>query len=354
MSKTKNKELKALVVATSEKTRGGVTSVIKAHKEGTQWEKYKMCWIETHIDRDYFTKLIYLISAYFKYLFCIGRFDIVHIHLSEPVSAYRKSLFFLTAKLFRKKIILHFHSYSPETTINSKHKKLYKKLFLSADKVIVLSNLWKEWVKEYLGIEENVVVVYNPCPKIGLNVGEIKKKEQILYAGTITKRKGYHDLIRAFALIAGKHPSWILVFAGNGEIDEAKECAKKLGVEQQICFAGWIAGKQKDEIFRESAIFCLPSYKEGFPVSVLDAWAYGLPVITTPVGGLPDIVTDGENALIFNPGDIDTLAEKLEMLISDNLLREKISAVSLLLAQSTFNIDTINKSIGELYDSLKK
>ena len=354
MSRPENKELKVLVVATSEKTRGGVTAVIKAYKEGAQWDKYKMRWIETHIDRGYFTKLICLISAYFKYLFCLGRFDIVHIHLSEPVSAYRKSLFFRTAKLFRKKIIIHFHSYSPETSINGKHKKLYEKLFLSADKVIVLSNLWKEWVKEYLGIEENVVVVYNPCPKIDLKAGEIKKKEQILYAGTITKRKGYHDLIRAFALIADKHPSWILIFAGNGEIDEAKEQAKELGIEQQVCFAGWIAGEQKDKIFYESAIFCLPSYKEGFPVSVLDAWAYGLPVITTPVGGLPDIVADGENALMFNPGDIDELAKKLETLISDSLLRDKISAVSLQLAQSTFNIDTINQSISEIYDSFRK
>jgi len=352
MSRPENKELKVLVVATSEKTRGGVTSVIKAHKEGIQWEKYKMRWIETHIDRNYLTKLIFLITAYFKYLFCIGRFDIVHIHLSEPVSAYRKSLFFLTAKLFRKKIILHFHSYSPETTINSKHKKLYKKMFLSANKVIVLSNLWKEWTKEHLGIEKNVVVVYNPCPKIDMEAGEIEKKEQILYAGTITKRKGYHDLIRAFALIAGKHPSWCLVFAGNGEIDEAEKCAKELGIEQQVYFAGWVTGEQKNDIFRESAIFCLPSYKEGFPMSVLDAWAYGLPVITTPVGGLPDIVTDGENALLFNPGDIDTLAGKLDTLISDNLLRKKISTVSLQLAQSTFNTNTINKLIGELYDSL--
>ena len=353
MSRPK-KDIKILVIATSEKTRGGVTAVINAHKEGAQWEKYKIKWIGTHVDRSYPVKLGYAIAAFFNYLFHINSFDIVHIHLSEPMSAYRKTLFIRIAKLFGKKIIIHFHSFSPETSIDSKHKNLYKKLFSSADRVIVLSNLWKEWVKKYLDIENNVIVVYNPCPKVVLTPNEPVKKEQILYAGTVNKRKGYHNLIQAFALIANKYPDWHLVFAGNGEIEEGKKQAEELGIEQRVTFSGWLKGEQKDKTFRESSIFCLPSYKEGFPVSVLDAWAYGLPVVTTPVGGLPDIVTDGENALLFEPGNIDELAAKLEKLISDTPLREKIAVASLSLSRTTFNIDTINNSICELYDSLKE
>lgn len=87
-------------------------------------------------------------------------------------------------------------------------------------------------------------------------------------------------------------------------------------------------------------------------MAVLDAWAYGLPVITTPVGGIPDIAVDGENMLLFNAGDIDKLAENMQRLIDDNELRNKIIKESVNLANTTFNIDTINNQIGCLYQEL--
>lgn len=87
-------------------------------------------------------------------------------------------------------------------------------------------------------------------------------------------------------------------------------------------------------------------------MAVLDAWAYGLPVITTPVGGIPDIALNGENMLLFNAGDIDKLAENMQRLIDDNELRNKIIKESVNLANTTFNIDTINNQIGSLYQEM--
>lgn len=113
-----------------------------------------------------------------------------------------------------------------------------------------------------------------------------------------------------------------------------------------------MSGQNKDEIFRQASVFCLPSYAEGFPMAVLDAWAYGLPVITTPVGGIPDVAIDGENMLLFNPGDIDMLAIQLERMITNNRLREHISAASYEFANHKFNIDTINQQLDDLYTEL--
>lgn len=87
-------------------------------------------------------------------------------------------------------------------------------------------------------------------------------------------------------------------------------------------------------------------------MAVLDAFAYGLPVITTPVGGIPDIAKDGENMLLFNPGDVDTLARQIEKLMSDSDLRKKLSESSVDLAETTFNINRINGQIEDLYDEL--
>lgn len=87
-------------------------------------------------------------------------------------------------------------------------------------------------------------------------------------------------------------------------------------------------------------------------MSVLDAWSYGLPVITTPVGGIPDVAKDGENMLLFNPGDADALAECMDRMITDKNMRDRISRASLEFARVRFNIETINKEVGILYQDV--
>lgn len=343
---------KVLVIATSRKTRGGITAVIKAHETGEQWNEWGCRWIETNIDTTCLAKILYFFRGLLQYIWFLPCCEVVHIHLSESFSAIRKTIFFALGKLARKKIIVHFHSYSPETTIRGKHWRIFRYLFSNADKVVVLSEMWKEYVNDIFHLGDKVVVIYNPCNVAILNK-QYSKTKQILYAGTLNSRKGYSDMIRAFAKIEKSFQDWKIIFAGNGEIEAAKALATSLGIEDKTIFSGWVGGEQKDKIFKESSVFCLPSYAEGFPMAVLDAFAYGLPVITTPVGGIPDIAVDGQNMLLFNPGDIDGLSKQMSHLISSAKLRDELSKASLELANTTFNINTINRQIGELYFSLQ-
>ena len=103
---------KVLIIATSRKTRGGITSVVKAHQLGEQWRNFHCRWIETHIDKSAFLKLIFFLKGFIQYFFLLPFYDIVHIHTSEPPSALRKCIFMVYAKLWRKKIIVHFHAFS--------------------------------------------------------------------------------------------------------------------------------------------------------------------------------------------------------------------------------------------------
>lgn len=355
---------KVLVVATSRKTRGGITSVVKAHEKGRQWRMFHCRWIETHRDKGILIKMYYLIKGFIKYLFLLPGCDLVHIHMSEPVSALRKLPFIALAKLFRKKTVVHFHAFSPETTIHSKYRWAYKYLFSKADIVITLSEFWRKAVADEFELGDKVVVVYNPCTASVFNTGEshgladsdvvMPKKHSILYAGTVNARKGYADMIRAFATIAHLYKDWMIVFAGNGEIEQGKQLAKSLGISSQTLFLGWVVGADKERAFRESTVFCLPSYAEGFPMAVLDAWSYGLPVITTPVGGIPDVAEDGKNMLLFAPGDVDGLARQMDRIISDEELRGNIAKESVTFAQTIFNIKTINSQLERLYDGLLK
>ena len=339
-----------LVVATSRKTRGGITSVVKAHETGGQWKKYHCRWIETHRDGNMARKLWYLAAALVEYVCLLPFYDIVHIHIATTQSAKRKRLFFILAKFMKKKTIFHFHPSNEKFLFEPKNRKLYRKLFSQADLVLVLSEQWRRWIKESLGLTERIKVLYNPCPVVDRR--DDLRRNQVLFAGTVIPRKGYAVLLKGFALIAGKYPQWKVVFAGNGEIDRARSIAKSLGIAGQVEFLGWVSGDEKERVFQESSIYCLASDGEGFPMGVLDAWAYGIPCVVTPVGGIPDIVENGKNGLIFPVGDSGKLAEQLDLLMQDQSLRRQIVAGSDKYVYGQFCVENINRQLGEIYSTL--
>ncbi|MDR0995662.1 MAG: glycosyltransferase family 4 protein, partial [Tannerella sp.] len=113
-----------------------------------------------------------------------------------------------------------------------------------------------------------------------------------------------------------------------------------------------VSGKAKDKLFAEARVFCLPSYAEGFPVAVLDAWSQGLPVLTTPVGGIPDWLEDGANGLLFPAGDVQALSRCLLRLIREPELRSRLGQAGRDLARSHFSLSSINTQISALYEAL--
>lgn len=339
---------KVLVVSTSRKTRGGITAVLKLYEQSAMWQKYHCRWLGTHRDGNSFRKMWYYIRASVLYVFLMPFYDIVHFHISLPGTVQRKYPLFKLAKRLRKKVVVHLHCGSQIEEIWSAK---YQYMFEHCDCGIFLSESLKKKVEEYVGKSAKMKVVYNPCPIVQDTTG-YEKKNYILFSGTLYEGKGYKDLIRAFAKIASKYPDWKIVLAGNGEIEQAKALAAELGITGQVDLLGWVSGEAKHLAFCEAKALCLPSYAEGFPMAVLDAWAYGLPVVTTPVGGVPDVAVDGSNVLLFTPGDVDTLADKLELIVSNADLRKKLSAESLLLAGKRFNVTTITEEVGGIYDEL--
>lgn len=340
-----------LVVAPSRKTRGGITSVIKLYEQHELWKNCSCYWLETHIDRNLFFKFWYFIRSWIKFFCIIHEFGIVHIHFSEPPSAFRKILFMIPSLLLKRKVILHFHSFSPDTTISGRFKWIYKWMFNHADAIVVLSNFWKEQVSAIVADVSKIHIVHNPAPKVS-SYG--KKDAFILFAGTINSRKGYYDLIHAFSYISRWHNDWMLVMAGNGEVDKAKTLCAELGISHRVIFKGWVDGVVKDKLFKAASIFCLPSYAEGFPMAVIDAMSYSLPVVTTPVGGLMDIFSENVDLLIVKPGGIKELAMKLDMLILSPAVGQKLAKCADEKLQKHFDINIIAAKLKGLYGQLSK
>ena len=374
---------KVLVVATSRKTRGGITSVVKAHETGEQWKKYHCRWIETHRDGPAWRKIWYFIKAYILFFFMVPFCDLVHIHVASYSSLKRKRHFLRLAKLWRKRTIAHFHPHKPEVVFEKRTQKEYYDFFNAVDTIIVLSPQWKRWIIESLiehkelelyhldnnpkdklysvdgltgnGFIDKIQIVYNPCPTVERGIPDHSKK-YILFAGTIYYRKGFDTLIKAFGRIAKKYPDWKVIIAGNPKEEKdailMRVLPKELDIEDKIEYPGWVIGEEKERLFRNCSIFCLASYQEGFPMAVLDAWAYGIPCVVTPAGGIPDIAVDGKNVLMFEYGDDKMLAKQLDRMMSDEKLRTDIAKESIHLSDVTFNVNNINRQIGDIYKSI--
>lgn len=342
---------KVLVIATSRKTRGGITSVVLAHKMGQQWKNNRCKWIETHRDGSNLMKLLYLFSAILIYICSVPFYNIVHIHVGLNASVRRKLLFAKIAKWFKKPLIIHFHPSTEKHLFDDKFSKEINKLFQLSDLLIVLSDQWIKWINEaYPNNHFNFQVLYNPCPNV--KRANESKPPYILFAGTLIERKGYDRLLIGFSKISLKYPDWRLKFAGNGEIVKGKMIAEKLGIASKVDFLGWISGQEKHKIFSEAAIYCLPSWGEGFPMGVLDAIAYGIPVLTTPVGGIPDLIKNGENGYIFDTFNTDILVEQLNILVKSKEKRKAIVKKADLLLMNEFNLDKIHTKLSSIYMEL--
>jgi glycosyltransferase involved in cell wall biosynthesis len=314
---------------------------------------YAPVWLESHSDRNFVSKITYLLRAFVRYVTLLPGNRIVHLHVATPVSAFRKLLFLIPAKLAGKKIITHVHCSTPATRIEDGpfFRWLYTRLFQSSHLILVLSEAWKGQAAR-MGITTPMEVLYNPTvPVTPRQFAE--ERPYILFMGIISQAKGCFDLLQAFKRITDDFPDWQLIFGGSGCIAEGKRMAEELGITDRVTFRGWTKDEEKQQLFREAAIVCLPShYPEGFPMTVLEAWSYGLPVVCTPAGGLLDVVQDGELALLVKAGDPEGLAGQLRRLMADADLRRQIGDRAHDLAMNTFGLPHISGQLAAIYERL--
>jgi hypothetical protein len=113
---------------------------------------------------------------------------------------------------------------------------------------------------------------------------------------------------------------------GDGDAPPYRAEAARLGLGARVGFPGWLDEKEAHERLSRAAVLVLPSEAEGLPMAVVEAFAWGVPVISTPVGSTPDILHDGVEGLMVPVGDADALAKALQRLIGDQALRQQLGA----------------------------
>ena len=154
---------------------------------------------------------------------------------------------------------------------------------------------------------------------------EASRHVRLLFVGSLIRRKGLQDLLDALD-DPGLHRVRLTVVGEGSSAAFLKETANLLGLKELVDWKGALPQAEVARIMRSSDIFCLPSYMEGRPNAVNEAMASGLPVIVTRIGGIPDMVREGETALLFEPGDVKGLRECIKTLVDAPDLRRKMGA----------------------------
>lgn len=153
-----------------------------------------------------------------------------------------------------------------------------------------------------------------------------KEEKFLVFVGTLKQVKGLKYLIEAVKILKGKMPEMRLLIIGEGgEKENLQEQVEKLKLKQNVIFFGKLANEKIPEYMIASDIFVLPSLSEGLPVTVLEAMAAGLPIVATQVGGLPEIVKQGQNGFLVEAKEPEILAQKILTLLSDEKLRNSMS-----------------------------
>lgn len=338
---------KVLFVATSRQTMGGITSVLKRYERMEIWSKYHCAWLETQVNKGIALKLWYMIKAYITMLFVVPRYDIVHFHTVPGNSLIVQMPVFLYSKLWRKKTIVHLHV--GNQLYEYRDNKIMNFVLRKATMVVVLANVINGYLKELYNIDG--AVIYNPISKQPKrNFSNTEKF--IFFAAYLIKDKGYTTLLEAFSSISNKYPDWKLVIAGTGELEEARKLCNEFDITEHVTIHNWLNRQQMDEMYEKAGIFCIASLKEGFPMSFLEAASYGVPVVSTPVGGLVDVLQDGGNSMVFDFNNSKQLAQKLDVLIENEELRRTISMKLQDLVDTTFSEEAVSLQLDKLYMSL--
>jgi glycosyltransferase involved in cell wall biosynthesis len=258
--------------------------------------------------------------------------------------------------VFHKPVLIHAHGANFESTYFRLPKwaqQGFSNIVRQCNGFIVLSNTWKNFYTLNLGLDSKKVVVLPNPTEIPSQVPNRTNSPQVnlVFFGRVGQRKGTFDLIRAFANLPVELKNRSkLTIAGDGEIEEAKQLVEIVNLTDYVNFLGWIDSQERNAVLLKADVFVLPSYNEGLPMAILEAMSWSLPVITTPVGGIPELIISNENGLLVNPGDIEQLSKLMESLIENEALRLSLGRA----ARETvtaFDIKKYWSSIEDIYDS---
>ena len=343
-----------LMVGTRLDVRGGISTVVRGYRDGGLFERFGVQYVATHRDGSAALKAWQALRGYVQLCRRLLTEDapLVHIHMASRASFWRKSIVCALAMLRGRPYLLHVHGGEfgkfYEQECGGLAKWLVRTLLGRAALVLGLSDYW---CRELARIAPRARIrrLPNAVRVPECTPPRAQSALRILCVGLITKRKGTFDLVRAFARVAPHHPSAQLICAGNGDVEALRAIARELGIEERVSCPGWISTAAMAKELAHASIFALPSYAEGLPMALLEGMSWGLPVLTTPVGGIPEVIEHERNGLLVAPGDINAIEASLARLLQSSDERARLGAEARASVVSHFSLANTLEELAAIY-----
>jgi glycosyltransferase involved in cell wall biosynthesis len=358
--------MSVLIVHPDLELGGGVSSYFRQLKD--EFHEPVMHYVIGHRKDE--NKLIIalqrLFSDYYGYTKRLSgeSIDLVHLNPSLDAKAViRDGILAVLARMKKKKVVVFIHGWTAEfeTQIDKRFLWCFRFLYAASDAFIVLSNdsrdtlirwgIKKPIFKEVTAVSDKLLTGFSIDSALhDRNEAKIVK---ILFMARIVKKKGVFDAIDTLSHLGNSQYESELTIAGEGDDLEKAMAYVSDNHISNVRFVGYVKGEAKRQLLEESHIFFMPtSHGEGFPVAIAEAMAFGLPILTRPVGGIADSLKDGKNGLITASRDPKIFSELLDHLVSDRKLYNDISLVNYRFAQERLLASKATKRLETIYRQL--
>lgn len=296
-------------------------------------------------------------------LFRKHNFDIVHSHSTKPGILAR-----VAAKLAGTDKVIHtVHGIAYNRSVSITKRLLYYTIecvaTLFGSRLILVNNYYYKYYKIF-NIKGNVTTIHNGVDFDELNqlseidnvltLNDSKSKKHILFVGRLDVAKSPVTLLKAILYLKIISPQIydeiIVDIAGDGDLaDTCKNFVHQNDLGAVVRFHGWISGNKKSILYKQAYLFCCPSIFEAFGLVFVEAGYYGLPVISTTVEGIPEVVSHNITGILVEPEDHVALAKAMLNIIQNEELRKTMSSNAFNICTQKFDINTMRDKYMEVY-----
>jgi glycosyltransferase involved in cell wall biosynthesis len=343
-----------LMLGAAPETRGSIAAIVDTYRAHGLFKRWPVTYVATHGAGARVQRAAVALkgAGEFTSLLAQHRRVALHLHCAAHASFWRDSAYMCAAIAARCPVILHLHGggFASFYDASGTTARGAMRFFLEyAAHVISPSQRIVSWVRSVASAAQ-VSCVPNPVPIPP--IAHAERPNLILFLGALSPEKGIYDLLEAVSQLRAAVPDVRLVCAGEGNHAAVAHYAKRLGIGDAVKFTGWVGPSGKRALLESAAAFALPSYAEGVPVSLLEAMAAGVPVVASPVGGIPEVVVDGVSGFLAAPGDIATLTRLLRKVLLNRKLAVTVGAAGRETVRSRYAPERAIARLEELYADL--
>ena len=344
-----------VMVGTDPHTRGGISSVVAAWRAGGLFERWPIEYVVSHRVGTRAEKIVIGTQGFLAWLTLALRHGrgVLHLHVASRWSFWRKGAYMAAALFAGWPVVFHLHGgrfARFHAALGPFGRAIARFLLDRAAVIVVLSERWQAWM---YGVTSNPRIVCLPNPVALPPLSSAARDPGLVaFAGRCEEAKGVYDLLDAVSRLRPVCPRLRVECAGDGDMARLGNRALELGVAMQVTMRGWIGEREREALLARCGVFVLPSHVEGLPMSLLEAMAAGCPVIASSVGGIPDLIRDGENGLLVPPGKPGYLADALQRLQADPELAARLGARARATIAARYTVERSLERLEQIYAGL--